>query len=237
MNVKSPQEFIEGTDAVVECPAYFGDPPGRMEWLHYHSIPITDDRYTLENGRMKIQNIQKDDEGVYRCIVRGMGNFYSKFITVVVLEWDELAPRIVEPNDTIEVAFGEPLDLLCQLKSLSSYGVVRYTWTVNTTLEQNHFHNTTPSFHTNAYQFRGGRYICRAENEYGYDEKVFHVRILSKSVHTVIIHLYCHAKIVHGAYTSPLCNCLKWDRSIFCMAFCFDHVSSITLLQPPIRLK
>ena len=182
MNVKSPQEFIEGTDAVVECPAYFGDPPGRMRWTRNHSRVIRDDRFTLEDGRMIIHNIQEGDEGVYRCTLHGVGDFDSRGITVVVLERDDLAPRIVEPNNTIEVAFGEPLDLLCQLER---YSAVRYTWTVDTTSEQKHFHNTTPTLHRDAHKFVGGSYICKAENEYGYDEQVFYVRVLGKSVHTV----------------------------------------------------
>ena len=179
LNVSENQEFIEETDAVVECPAFFGDPPGNMIWTRDNAL-ITNDRFTLEDGRMRIQNIQENDEGVYRCSINRLGIVDSRYITVNVLERSELAPRIVEPMSTIEVVYGEPLDLTCQLEVQRDD--VHYTWTVDTDFEDNHFKNTTPTLHRDAYHFLGGRYTCKAENEYGYDEQVFYVRILGKSV-------------------------------------------------------
>ena len=172
------QEFIEETDAVVECPAFFGDPPGIMIWTR-NNMAITDDRFTLEGGQMRIQNIQESDEAVYRCSINLLGIVDSRDITVNVLERSELAPRIVEPSNPIEVMYGDPLDLTCQLEVQRDD--VHYTWTVDTDYEDNHFKNTTPALHRDAYQFLGGRYTCKAVNEYGYDEQVFYVRILGKS--------------------------------------------------------
>ena len=86
------QEFIEETDAVVECPAFFGDPPGTMIWTRNNNMAITDDQFTLEDGQMRIQNIQEDDEAVYRCSINflAIGVVDSRFITANVLEWDSL---------------------------------------------------------------------------------------------------------------------------------------------------
>ena len=184
LNVSEYQEFIEETDAVVECPAFFGDPPGNMVWTRDNVI-VTGDRFTRENGRMRIQNIQQSDEGVYRCSIRLLGIVDQRFITVNVLERDSLAPRIVEPSNPVEVVYGDPLDIMCQLEDQRDD--VQYTWTVNTgRYEDNHFKNATPTFHRDAYDFLGGRYTCKAENEYGYDEQVFHVRILGKSEQAVL---------------------------------------------------
>ena len=171
LNVSEYQEFIEETDTVVECPAFFGDPPGTMIWTR-DNVTITDDRFTLEDGRMKIQNIQENDEGVYRCSINLLGIVDSRFITVNVLERSELAPRIAEPMNPIEVVYGDPLDLQCQLEVQRND--VHYTWTVDTDYEDNHFKNTTPTLHRNAYEFLGGRYTCKAVNEYGYDKLLTH---------------------------------------------------------------
>ena len=171
------QEFIEETDAVVQCPAFFGEPPGHMIWTRDDMVQvITDGRFTLEDGRMRIQNIQESDEGIYRCSINRLGIVDQRYITVNVLERDSLALRIIEPSNPIEVMYGDPLDLTCQLEVQRDD--VHYTWTVDTDYEDNLFQNTTPSLHRSPYQFLGGFYTCRAENDYGYDQQVFYVRIL-----------------------------------------------------------
>ena len=179
LNVSEYQEFIEETDAVVECPAFFGDPPGTMIWTR-DNVVINDDRFTFEDGRMRIQNIQGNDESVYRCSINLLGIVDSRFITVNVLERSELAPRIVEPSNPIKIIYGDPLDLMCRLAVQRDD--VQHTWTVDTNYEDNIFQNTTPAFHRDPYQFLGGLYTCRAEDEYGYDQQVFYVRILGNLI-------------------------------------------------------
>ena len=178
MSVSEYQEFIEETVAVVECPAFFGDPPGQMFWSRNDSS-ITDNRFTLENGRMRIQNIRESDEAIYRCSINRLGIIIdSRFITVAVLERSELAPKIFEPQNPIEVRYGDPLDLTCELEVQRDN--VNYTWIVDTDFEDSHNKSTIPSLYRDANHFLGGRYTCKAENEYGYDEQVFIVRILGK---------------------------------------------------------
>ena len=60
------QEFIEGTDAVVECPVFLGDPPGSMIWSR-DNMAINDGRFILEDGRLTIQDIRAGDGDVYQC--------------------------------------------------------------------------------------------------------------------------------------------------------------------------
>jgi hypothetical protein len=200
LDVPENQEFIEDTDAVVECPAFFGEPRGTMVWLRDNLVINDDDRFTTEDGQMRIQNIEENDGGVYRCSISLLGIVDTKYITVNVLERDSLAPRIVEPSNPIQVMYGYPLDLTCQLEELRDIdnSDVQYTWTVDTDYEDNHFKNTTAAFHRDAYQFLRGRYTCKAENDYGYDEQVFHVRILGKSAQANA----CGIKINHHNYFS-----------------------------------
>ena len=182
MTVSENQEFIEGMDAVVKCPAFFGDPPGNMIWTRDNAL-ITNNRFTPEDGQMRIQNIQETDEATYRCSINRLGIVGSRFITVHVLERDELAPVIFEPVNPIEVLYGDPLDLLCQLKVQRDDIHYIYMWT---DVEDNLFRSTTPSFHRDAYSFVEGRYSCRAENEHGYDQQFFFVKILGKTSSTII---------------------------------------------------
>ena len=174
-----------GTDAVVECPADFGDPEGYMVWTRNDLLLSKNGRFCPENGRLTIQNIQRDDAATYRCSLNHLGIHDSRYITVAVLERSELAPTIVEPMNPIEVMYRDPLDLLCQLEEPRNN--VHYTWTVDTDFEDSHIANTTSALHRDAEQFLGGRYTCKAENEYGYDEQVFFVKILGRLNHELAI--------------------------------------------------
>ena len=161
----------------MECPAFFGDPPGTMIWTR-NNMSITDDRFIPEDGCLTILNIRKGDDAIYRCSINLLGIVDSRLITVNVLERSEKAPRIVEPMNPIEVMYRDSLDLYCQLEAPEN---VYYTWTVDTLSELRlRLTNTTPSFHRAAGKFVGGRYTCRVENNHGYDEQVFFVRLLGK---------------------------------------------------------
>jgi hypothetical protein len=186
--VPENQEFIEEEDAVVECPAFFGDPPGNMLWTRNNTnVGTTDERFIPEDGRLTILNIRDSDDAIYGCLIDRHGIVDSRFITVTVLERDSLAPRIVEPSNPIEVVYRDLLDLHCQL--VDPRDDVYYTWTVDTSSELRllTIYNTTPTFHQDVGKFVGGRYTCRVENNYGYDEQIFFVTILGKSHETLAI--------------------------------------------------
>ena len=176
-----------------------------MVWTRDTVLITGSDRFIPEDGRLTILNIQQNDEGVYRCSIRLLGIVDSKLITVNVLERNSLSPRIVEPMNPIEVFYRDSLDLHCLLEA--PMGEVHYTWTVDTLSELRLLTNTTPNFHRDAGKFVGGRYTCRVEDNYGYDEKVFFVRILGKDNeglgYTNSITLYCasHTNIIIMTYT------------------------------------
>ena len=181
----------------MECPAFFGDPQGVI-CTHDNA---TDDRLTLS-----IQNIQQNDSAIYRCsiIIR---LHESQFITVNILKWDSLAPRIVEPsNSIIQVIY-------------------------------NHYKNTTPTLHRDAHQFLGGRYTCKAENEYGYDKQGFYVRVLGKSVQAINrMHVQMTTIIVIiRFYSYPWASKLlqrRWDqkwRGNHCSGDLWNHIINAAL--------
>ena len=139
---------------------------------------ILNERFIPEDGRLTILNIQNSDNAIYRCSLDRLGIVDSRLITVTVLERSELAPRIVEPRNPIEVMYRDSLDLYCQVEIPKDNFC--YTWTVDTLSELSLLTNTTPSLHRNAGKFVGGRYTCRVENDFGYDEQIFFVRLLGK---------------------------------------------------------
>jgi hypothetical protein len=116
--------MFEGADAVVECPAFFGDPRGTMIWIP-DNVVVTDNRFTPEDAQMRIQ---RNDGGIYRCLIHQCVLVDSRLITVAVLERDSLAQRIVEPSNPIQVMYGDPLDLTCQLEEQKDD--MQYTWIV-----------------------------------------------------------------------------------------------------------
>ena len=137
-------------------------------------------RFTAENGQLRIQNIRMEDMGDnYACFLQlNDGNAFRKIIKVEVVARNELAPRIDDTNTKIEVADGQPLDLSCNLNEPKDN--VTYTWTINTKFEHDRQVNTRAYLHREVHEFLGGIYTCRAENEYGYDDVDFIVKVVGK---------------------------------------------------------
>ena len=174
------QVFTEGTDAVVECPAFLGDPPGEMYWFRNDHF-VEGDRFIPDNGKLTIRNVGLEDADIYICSLYHNGCQGETYITVDVQRQNKSAPVIAEPQIPILVEYDQPLDLVCQL--VARQNNVQYSWTIDTSFEQNHLANRGPRLHKEPNNFFGGRYTCRAENQYGFDEKVFFVKILGESVY------------------------------------------------------
>ena len=161
----------------MHCPAFLGDPAGQMYWFRNNQVISDGNRFIQSPEQLTIQNAHVKDSGIYQCALNQNGILVTTNITVVVKERSTLAPRIVEPKNPIEVTYGQPLDLMCQVvKEEENFC---YTWTVDTSHERNHFVKTTPRLYREPNDFDGGRYLCKIENQYGYDEQLFFVKILA----------------------------------------------------------
>ena len=174
LNVKRHQKFAEGTDAVVRCPAHFRG-NSRMSW--YRDGKSRDrGRFAPENDYLRIQNININDGGNYECRLRSGSNTIDKMIIQVeVLPQSKFTPKIDDTIRRFEVAHGEPLTLPCKL--VKGQKNVTYSWTIDTEFEHDILKNTHAVFRRDATKFVSGKYTCRAENQYGYDETDFIVRI------------------------------------------------------------
>ena len=150
-----------------------------MLWFHDNlAIHDAGNRFIQSPEQLTIQNATVNDSGSYLCVLYQNGIVDTTNITVVVHERSSLGPRIVDLENPIKVTYGQPLDLMCRLVKQKEN--VHYTWTVDTTHERDYLVNTTPRLYREPNDFVGGRYLCKAENQYGYDEQLFFVKILGE---------------------------------------------------------
>ncbi|ERE76519.1 neural cell adhesion molecule 2 [Cricetulus griseus] len=114
--VVSPQEFKQGEDAEVVC-RVSSSPAPAVSWL-YHNEEVTtipDNRFAvLANNNLQILNINKSDEGVYRCEgrVEARGEIDFRDIIVIV----NVPPAIVMPQKSFNATAerGEEMTLTCR---------------------------------------------------------------------------------------------------------------------------
>ena len=183
LNVEERQVFIEGTDAVVKCPAHFGSPAvATMFWINNTNLYIqpTNEKYMAENDQLTIQNIRMEDSGTFQCslVRQNPHRVITKTIQVEVRPQSEYVPKITDLRRRVTVPYGQPLELPCQLEEPRDN--VNYSWTIQTEFEHDHLVNAESILHRNRRQFLGGIYTCRAENQFGYDIADFAVYIDGK---------------------------------------------------------
>ena len=86
------QRFVEGDDAVIQCPAIFGASTEMVWQKGIHQV-TAEGRFTPENGQLKIERISMEDKDVYMCFLIDT-HILAKTITVDVLPRSEFAPRM-----------------------------------------------------------------------------------------------------------------------------------------------
>ena len=175
--------FAENTDAVVKCPAYFGNPPSAMmHWVDSNSRAILNDtKFTAKNEQLTIRNIRLEENGTtFRCVLfrESPFLFIGQDIIVEVRPQSEFVPKIVDLRRRVRVSYNQSLELPCQLEEARNN--VNYSWTINTDFEHDHLVNSNNTLRRDRDQFLGGIYTCRAENEFGYDIADFAVKIIGK---------------------------------------------------------
>ena len=162
----------------MECPAFLGEPRGEMYWFDKEGEYIGDrhSHFTPEDTQLIIEHISMENAGSYCCRLYRQGVIDSRCIEVVVREQADFAPQIAHlPPNPIQVMYGEPLNLTCEL--VEPQENVVYSWSINTQYEHNHMANTSATLVRQPKEFLSGGYTCRAENSYGYDTRVFFVTV------------------------------------------------------------
>ena len=75
LDVPLEQSLIEGSDAVVQCPAYLGHPPATLQWFKDNSeiLSTPGSRFSVETDGLHIENVGMQDRGEYRCLLERQG--------------------------------------------------------------------------------------------------------------------------------------------------------------------
>ncbi|KAM9329668.1 muscle, skeletal receptor tyrosine-protein kinase [Gastrophryne carolinensis] len=106
MNVK----LIEGVKAVLPCNT-LGNPKPFVSWMRGDDIVKENARISiLDSGSLRIQKVQREDVGMYRCIAKNsLGTALSK---PALLEVEVLA-RIIKAPESQNLTFGSEVSLRC----------------------------------------------------------------------------------------------------------------------------
>ena len=191
LEVPPVQKFVDGSDAVIECPAFFGaeqDTRAEMLWVYKgNTLSMKNNRFTPEDGLLTIHNIRRSDgDFQYTCRLHRYPDGFidsGRTITVEVIPRHKFAPKINSTMPRVEVTYGQSLNLSCDLEEKK--GNVTYSWTIKTKHESNVLTNSS-LLHRAPHTFVGGIYTCKAENKFGYDIVDFSVKILGKLTSLVI---------------------------------------------------
>uniref|UniRef100_A0A8C2QUC5 Neural cell adhesion molecule 2 n=1 Tax=Capra hircus TaxID=9925 RepID=A0A8C2QUC5_CAPHI len=159
--VVSPQEFKQGENAEVVC-RVSSSPAPVVSWLYHNEevTAISDNRFSmLANNNLQILNINKSDEGIYRCEgrVEARGEIDFRDIIVIV----NVPPVITMPQKSFNATAerGEEMTFSCRASGSPEPTISWYRGS-NTELTVRNIINSD-----------GGPYVCKATNKAGEDEK------------------------------------------------------------------
>ncbi|XP_072281639.1 neural cell adhesion molecule 1 isoform X9 [Pyxicephalus adspersus] len=184
-NAPTPQEFTEGTDAVIICDVS-SSMPSVIIWKH-KGRDVTfkkDNRFgMLTNNYLQIRGIKKTDEGTYRCegriLARGEINF--KDIKVIVNVPPTVEARQLIVNATANL--GESVTLGCDAKGFPEPEIswtkkgeliedVGDKYTFNEDISEMTIHRVEKEDEA--------EYICIAENKAGDNEATVQLKVYAK---------------------------------------------------------
>ncbi|XP_073202395.1 muscle, skeletal receptor tyrosine-protein kinase isoform X4 [Lepidochelys kempii] len=131
VNVK----IIEGLKAVLPCTT-MGNPKPSVSWIKGETVLKENARIAvLESGSLRIHNVQREDEGHYRCVAKNsLGTAYSKPVTMEVEgESDpksntKVFARILKAPESHNVTFGSVVTLRCAATGIP---IPTVTWLEN----------------------------------------------------------------------------------------------------------
>ncbi|XP_072441846.1 neural cell adhesion molecule 2-like isoform X2 [Chiloscyllium punctatum] len=178
--IKSPQEFREGDDAVVICEVN-SSPAPIVTWLHNNRDIITElsDKFTMiDNNSLKIQRISKKNEGIYRCEgrVEARGEIDFRDISVIV----NVPPVIHVPKRSVNATADrqESVTLTCTATGSPEPDISWYR--DGRLIEDDDKYVSKKSTELtirNIAQEDTGAYICRATNKAGTVEEQLSVKV------------------------------------------------------------
>ncbi|KAL2311576.1 hypothetical protein Nmel_003303, partial [Mimus melanotis] len=225
-DIVSPQEFRQGEDAEVVC-RVTSSPAPMVSWL-YRNQEVTataDNRFAvLANNNLQILNINKSDEGVYRCEGRVEARGEIDFRDIIVIVNVPPAIILLQKSFNATADRGEAITLFCRATGSPPPEI---SWYRNGKLiEENEKYvlrgSNTQLTIRDIKNIDAGPYICNAKNKAGNDKKQTFLQVF---VQPQIIQLKNETTFENGKATL-ICEAegepvpeITWKRAIDGMTF------------------
>ncbi|NXF54506.1 NCAM2 protein, partial [Oceanites oceanicus] len=174
-DIISPQEFRQGEDAEVVC-RVTSSPAPIVSWLYRNEevTTIADNRFAiLANNNLQILNINKSDEGVYRCEGRVEARGEIDFRDIIIIVNVPPAITLLQKSFNATADRGEAITLFCRATGSPPPEI---SWYRNGKLiEENEKYmlrgSNTELTIRDIKNIDAGPYICNAKNKAGNDKK------------------------------------------------------------------
>ncbi|XP_062478110.1 neural cell adhesion molecule 2 isoform X2 [Pezoporus occidentalis] len=220
-DIVSPQEFRQGEDAEVVCHVT-SSPAPVVSWLYQNEevTTIADNRFAvLANNNLQILNINKSDEGVYRCEGRVEARGEIDFRDIIVIVNVPPAITLLQKSFNATADRGEAITLFCRATGSPPPEI---SWYRNGKLiEENEKYmlrgSNTELTIRDIKNTDAGPYVCNSKNKAGNDKKQ---TILQVFVQPQIIQLKNETTFENGKATL-ICEAegepipeITWKRAI-----------------------
>ncbi|KFQ07980.1 Neural cell adhesion molecule 2, partial [Haliaeetus albicilla] len=220
-DIVSPQEFRQGEDAEVVC-RVTSSPAPIVSWLYRNEevTTIADNRFAvLANNNLQILNINKSDEGVYRCEGRVEARGEIDFRDIIVIVNVPPAITLLQKSFNATADRGEAITLFCRATGSPPPEI---SWYRNGKLiEENEKYmlrgSNTELTISDIKNIDAGTYTCNAKNKAGNDKKQTYLQVF---VQPQIIQLKNETTFENGKATL-ICEAegepipeITWKRAI-----------------------
>uniref|UniRef100_A0A7M4F657 Neural cell adhesion molecule 2 n=1 Tax=Crocodylus porosus TaxID=8502 RepID=A0A7M4F657_CROPO len=220
-DITSPQEFRQGEDAEVVC-RVTSSPAPVVSWLYRNEevTTIADNRFAmLANNNLQILNINKSDEGIYRCEGRVEARGEIDFRDIIVIVNVPPSITVLQKSFNATADRGEAITLFCRATGSPEPEVI---WYRNGKLIEESEKYILKGSHTeltirNIKNIDAGPYLCEAKNKAGNDKKQTFLQVF---VQPQIIQLKNETTFENGQ-TTLICEAegepipeITWKRAI-----------------------
>ncbi|KAG8455051.1 hypothetical protein GDO86_001317 [Hymenochirus boettgeri] len=158
-------KLIEGVKAVLPCNT-LGNPKPSVSWLKGENTVKENARIAiLESGSLRIQKVQREDAGLYRCVAKNsLGAAYSKPAMLEI----EIVARILKAPESQNVTFGSEVFLRC---SAAGIPVPSIRWfengkVISSELVEEQIKDGVISSKLHVVATRPGLFTCMADNKH-----------------------------------------------------------------------